>query len=105
KAIAIEDGAASAKEVEKLKEISSAIAEGAMAFLKREYRLLSLFMVLFAIVIMLMDDPHTSIYDGIYTGISFLMGAIISIISGYIGMHIATIGNVRTAVGARISLE
>ena len=96
--VKIEDGAASAEEVSKLKEISDAIAEGAMAFLGREYRMLSIFMVLFAVIIFLTVD------HGLYTAVSFLIGAATSVVSGYIGMKIATKGNVRTASAARTGI-
>jgi H(+)-translocating pyrophosphatase len=92
-----------AEESSKLKSIHGAIAEGAMAFLKQEYRYLAVFMVAFALVIaVLIDDTHTEgVHEGIYTAISFLFGALISIISGYIGMKVATAGNARTTVSAR----
>ena len=96
--VKVEDGAASAEEVNKLKEISDAIAEGAMAFLGREYRMLSIFMVLFAVIIVF------TVEHGLYTAASFLIGAGTSVISGYIGMTIATKGNVRTASAARQGL-
>ncbi|NBS24693.1 MAG: V-type H(+)-translocating pyrophosphatase [Gammaproteobacteria bacterium] len=88
---------------DKLKSIHGAIAEGAMAFLKQEYKVLGIFMVAFAVVIaLLIDDHHTeNVSEGIYTAISFLFGALISIISGYIGMKVATAGNARTTVSAR----
>jgi len=87
----------------RLKSIHGAIAEGAMAFLKQEYKVLSIFMVAFAVVIaLLIDDKHTeNISEGIYTAIAFLFGAVISIVSGYIGMKVATAGNARTTVSAR----
>jgi K(+)-stimulated pyrophosphate-energized sodium pump len=92
-----------AEESSRLKTIHGAIAEGAMAFLKQEYRYLAVFMVAFALVIaVLIDDTHTEgVHEGIYTAISFLFGALISIISGYIGMKVATLGNARTTVSAR----
>ncbi len=87
----------------RLKFIHGAIASGAMAFLKQEYRVLTIFMVAFALVIaVLIDDTHTPGYrEGIYTAIAFLFGAAISIASGYIGMKVATQGNARTTVSAR----
>lgn len=104
--ISIERGASSPEEVTKLKEISSAISEGAMAFLMREYRILAVFMLLFAFIIFLtIDDPTTPISEGMYSSFSFLIGAIISVLAGYVGMKIATKGNVRTAAAARISLK
>jgi|TARA_B110000305_G_C19460227_1_gene653764 H(+)-translocating pyrophosphatase len=91
------------EESDKLKAIHGAIAEGAMAFLKQEYKVLTIFMIGFAIVIaLLIDDHHTeNISEGIYTAGSFLFGALISIVSGYIGMKVATAGNARTTVSAR----
>lgn len=105
-AISISEGAASAEEESKLREISTAIAEGAMAFISKEYKILGGFMLLFAIIVAaFIDDPHTSDREGLYTAISFLIGAGVSMLSGYIGMRIATIGNVRTAAAARVSLQ
>jgi K(+)-stimulated pyrophosphate-energized sodium pump len=94
-AIRVEDGAASAEEVSRLNEIAGAIAEGAMAFLTREYRVMAIFMALFAVLIWFTVD------HGMYTALAFLIGAATSVASGYIGMKIATKGNVRTASAAR----
>lgn len=92
-----------ADESGRLKHIHGAIAEGAMAFLKQEYKYLAYFMVGFALVIaVLIDDQHTpDVREGIFTAVAFLFGAIISILSGYIGMKVATAGNARTTVSAR----
>jgi H(+)-translocating pyrophosphatase len=98
-AVKIEDGAASPEELARLTEISSAIAEGAMAFLGREYRVLGLFMAIFAVVIFLTVD------HGGQTALAFVFGAATSVVAGYIGMKIATKGNVRTASAARVSLQ
>ena len=90
----------------KVKAIHGAIAEGAMAFLKQEYKVLTYFMIGFAIVIALLTDNHetTTANEGLWTALAFLFGAIISILSGYIGMKVATAGNARTTVSARNSL-
>jgi vacuolar-type H(+)-translocating pyrophosphatase len=95
-----------AEESSRLKAIHGAIAEGAMAFLKQEYRVLTYFMVGFAILIALLTDNHETdvANEGLWTALAFLFGAVISILSGYIGMKIATIGNARTTVSARNSL-
>ncbi len=98
-AVKIEDGAASPEELSRLTEISSAIAEGAMAFLSREYRVLAIFMAAFAIVIFATVD------HGMQTAIAFVIGAATSVAAGFIGMRIATKGNVRTASAARVSLQ
>ena len=91
----------------RLAKISSAISSGAMAFLKQEYKFMAIFMVVFAAIIAaLIDDHHTDyVNEGIYTAIAFIFGAIISIASGFIGMRIATVGNVRTTVSANKSLS
>ncbi|MFK7865224.1 MAG: V-type H(+)-translocating pyrophosphatase [Pseudohongiellaceae bacterium] len=92
---------------EKLKFIHGAIAEGAMAFLKQEYKFLTIFMVVFAAIIaLLIDDTHTpDTREGVYTAVAFLFGGAISIASGYIGMIVATQGNARTTVSARNSIS
>ena len=68
---------------------------------------MAIFMVLFGLVIaLLIDDHHTeNVNEGIYSAVAFIFGAIISIASGYIGMKIATAGNVRTTVSANQSLS
>ncbi len=90
----------------RLVDIHAAISQGAMAFLKQEYKFMAVFMVVFAIIISLfIDDHHTEyVNEGLFTALAFLFGAIISIASGYIGMKIATVGNVRTTVSANQSL-
>lgn len=91
------------KDSARLKFIHGAIARGAMAFLKQEYKFLTIFMVAFAAIIaILIDDSHTpDTREGIYTAIAFLFGGAISIASGYIGMKVATQGNARTTVSAK----
>ncbi|MCB1670141.1 MAG: V-type H(+)-translocating pyrophosphatase [Gammaproteobacteria bacterium] len=87
----------------RLKYIHSAIANGAMAFLKQEYKFLTVFMLCFALIIaILIDDHHTAgVREGIFTAIAFIFGGFISIASGYIGMKVATQGNARTTVSAK----
>ena len=91
------------KDGTRLKFIHGAIANAAMAFLKQEYKFLTIFMVVFAAIIaILIDDSHTTdIREGIYTALAFLFGGAISIASGYIGMKVATQGNARTTVSAK----
>ena len=94
------------EESDRLKSIHGAIAEGAMAFLKQEYKVLVWFMLAFAVVIGLLTDNHetASANEGWFTAIAFVFGAAISILSGYIGMKVATAGNARTTVSARNGL-
>lgn len=88
---------------EKMKEISGHIADGAMAFLKAEYRILTYFVIIVAVLLGIMgmsnSDSHWSI------GIAFVVGAIFSALAGFIGMKIATKANVRTAEAAKTSLS
>ncbi len=97
----------SSTEDEKLKTISSAIAEGAMAFLIREYKVISIFVAFMALlIVLLLDNKSTRDFnEGIFTAISFVVGAAISCASGFIGMKIATLGNVRTAQAAKTSIS
>lgn len=87
----------------RMKEISTYIAEGAMAFLKAEWKILAYFVVIVAILLGFMaqsnEDSHWSI------AISFFIGAVFSATAGYIGMKVATKANVRTAEAARTSLS
>jgi len=103
--ISVSELASSPEEAGRLEEIASAIRVGAMAFLFREYRVMTIFIVLFAVVLgLLIDVEGTKAHEGIYTALAFVGGAATSILAGYIGMITATAGNVRTAVSARESL-
>lgn len=88
---------------ERMQDISKHIAEGAMAFLKAEWKILGYFVVIVALLlgVMAMANPnsHWSI------AISFVIGAVFSASAGYVGMKIATLSNVRTAHAARTSLS
>jgi K(+)-stimulated pyrophosphate-energized sodium pump len=110
KVITIKVGGADGKDTPedvKLKTISAAIAEGAMAFLMREYKVISIFIAVMTVVIFfLLDNPKTPDFnEGLFTAIAFISGAIISCFSGFIGMRIATMGNVRTAQAAKESIS
>ncbi len=92
-----------AKQTERLKEISDAIAEGAMAFLSREYKFVSLFAAVFAVLVLVtLDNPATpDVNEGVFTAISFIAGAFTSSVCAFFGMKIATMGNVRTTIRAQ----
>ena len=93
-------------EIAKFKEISEAIAEGAMAFLNREYKYVAGFAVVFALVIFfLLDLPSTELNEGAFSAVAFLVGAFTSSVCAYLGMKIATLGNVRTTIMARKSVS
>lgn len=88
---------------EKMKTISGHIADGAMAFLKAEYKILAYFVVVVAILLAVMGSSNANSHWSI--GIAFVVGAIFSATAGFIGMKIATKANVRTAEAARTSLS
>lgn len=87
---------------ERMVEISGYIREGAMAFLKSEYQVLAVFVVIVAILLAIANagqkDSHWLI------AVSFVCGAFLSASAGYFGMRIATAANARTAAKARESL-
>ncbi|MCE3074336.1 sodium-translocating pyrophosphatase [Chryseobacterium gwangjuense] len=88
---------------EKMKVISGHIADGAMAFLKAEYKILMYFVVIVAILLAVMGMSNANSHWSI--GIAFAVGAVFSATAGFIGMKIATKANVRTAEAARTSLS
>ena len=88
-----------------MKEIGKAIQEGASAFLAREYRTLAVFVVLVTIVIGVFIDIIQLDRDIPKTAISYLVGAICSAGTGYIGMNIAIRANTRTAAAAMVGLN
>lgn len=88
---------------EKMKVISGHIADGAMAFLKAEYRILTYFVAIVAILLAVMGMSNANSHWAI--GVAFVFGAIFSASAGFIGMKIATKANVRTAQAAKTSLS
>ncbi|WP_126972834.1 sodium-translocating pyrophosphatase [Gynurincola endophyticus] len=88
---------------DRMKEISTYIAEGAMAFLKAEWKILAYFVVIVGILLAVMANANPHSHWSI--AIAFVIGAIFSAVAGYIGMRIATKANVRTAEAARTSLK
>ena len=87
---------------ERMKEISTYIAEGAMAFLKAEWKILGYFVVIVALLLGFMATKNAESHWSI--AISFVIGAVFSATAGYIGMKVATKANVRTAQAAKTSL-
>ncbi|HCL84598.1 MAG TPA: sodium-translocating pyrophosphatase [Chitinophagaceae bacterium] len=86
-----------------MKQISRYIAEGAMAFLKAEWKILGYFVVIVALLLGFMASTNPHSHWAI--SIAFILGAILSATAGYIGMRVATKANVRTAQAARTSLS
>lgn len=78
---------------ERMKEISTYIHEGAMAFLTREYKVLAIFIVVLFVIL--------AAGINMLTAVCFLVGAVFSTLAGFFGMQVATKANVRTANAAR----
>ncbi|MBT8222897.1 MAG: sodium-translocating pyrophosphatase, partial [Eudoraea sp.] len=87
---------------EKMARIAKNIADGAMSFLKAEYRVLAVFVLAVAILLYFKGESETG-SNGM-VAISFIVGAICSGLAGFIGMRVATKANVRTTNAARESL-
>jgi K(+)-stimulated pyrophosphate-energized sodium pump len=88
---------------DRMKEISNYIAEGAMAFLRAEWKVLGYFVVIVGILLAVMAQANPHSHWSI--AIAFIIGAVLSATAGYIGMKAATKANVRTAQAARTSLS
>jgi K(+)-stimulated pyrophosphate-energized sodium pump len=84
---------------ERMVEISDAINEGAMAFLGREYKMLSVFVAVVAVIMAVVPSL------GWQYAVSFILGAFFSALAGFIGMQIATQSNARTTHAARTGLN
>lgn len=87
----------------RMKEIGNHISEGAMAFLKAEWRILGYFVVITALLLGALANANPNSHWLI--AVSFIIGAVLSAVAGYIGMRAATLANVRTAHAARTSLS
>ena len=94
----------------KMKEIALAIQEGAWAYLKRQFRTIGFILVPVSIIVFLTsvaivkpngEEALSFVSSGIFRTIAFLLGCVASGLTGYIGMTLATRGNVRTAAAAR----
>ena len=109
-----------------MQQVASLIFEGAMAFLKRQYSTIGIMTAIIAVVlvgvvslvsdgvkeiklegttIVYGDVVMSSTKEGLLTGIAFIVGALCSAVSGYIGMYIAVRSNLRTAAAAQHSLK
>ncbi|HMC08852.1 MAG TPA: sodium/proton-translocating pyrophosphatase, partial [Actinomycetota bacterium] len=94
----------------RMREIAQAIQEGAMAYLKRQFKTIALILVPLAILVfftsttVLRDDGTTALsvtQSGLFRTLAFLTGCLMSGLTGFIGMSLAVRGNVRTAAAAR----
>lgn len=80
---------------DRMREISGFIREGAFAFLKREYKFMAIVIVVLFVALCVFISP--------ITGVLYLCGALLSVLAGFFGMNVATLGNVRTAAAAQDS--
>ena len=87
---------------EKMARIAKNIADGAMSFLKAEYKILSIFVVAVAVLLFFKGQAESG--SNGFVAVSFVVGAICSALAGFIGMRVATKANVRTTNAARNSL-
>ena len=94
---------------ENMRELAGHIADGAMAFLKAEWRVLGIFALITAVLLAYSGTVHQiggrEIHSHWLIAIAFLIGAVFSATAGFIGMKVATKANVRTTQAARTSLR
>src|SRR5258708_36742015 len=89
-----------------MREISDTIHEGAMAFLRRQYTTIAALAVVVSVLIgLLIGAVEHDSNLGVLTGIAFLVVALASGLSGFIGMYVAVSSNIRAASAARRSLH
>ena len=87
---------------DRMKSIGASIADGAMAFLKAEYRVLAIFVVAVAVLLGLANSGRAD--SSALISLSFVVGAVTSGLAGFLGMKVATKANTRTTNAARTSL-
>jgi len=87
-----------------MQEIAKSIQEGAMAFMRRQYKTIAIFAVLLFVVIAF-AIPKGEHSNGLLMAIGFIVGALFSAIAGYIGMNVSIRTNVRTTQAAKDSLS
>lgn len=95
-AIMIRSVLAQGKGSQVMQDISSAIQEGACAYLNRQYKVIAIIGIFIILVL--------TLQLGVYVGLGFLVGAVLSGIAGYVGMNVSVRANVRTAHAAEHSL-
>ena len=86
----------------KMEKIGANIAEGAMSFLKAEYRVLTIFVIIVAVILGFSNKGNTN--SSALVALSFITGALTSALAGFLGMRVATKANNRTTHAARTGL-
>jgi K(+)-stimulated pyrophosphate-energized sodium pump len=94
---------AASQGTEKMQEIAQAVQEGAAAYLRRQFRTLSVFVIVIFFVLLLLPADTASVRWG--RSAFFLVGALFSALTGFTGMSLAVRGNVRVAAAARVGAE
>jgi len=102
-AILVREVLAADEGTDKMKEIAAAVQEGASAYLNRQFKTLSIFAVIVFFVLFVL--PAETMSERVGRSIFFLVGAVFSAITGYMGMWLAVRGNVRVAAAAKDSGE
>ena len=87
---------------DRMKSIGKSIANGAMAFLKAEYRVLAIFVIAVAVILGIANNGRAD--SSVLISLSFVVGAVASGLAGYLGMKVATKANTRTTHAARTGL-
>src|SRR5712672_2956771 len=90
---------AASQGTERMQEIAKAVQEGAAAYLRRQFRTLGVFVVVIFFVLLLLPADGSGVRWG--RSIFFLVGALFSALTGFVGMTLTTRGNVRVAAAAR----
>ena len=97
----VRDVLAASQGTEKMQEISQAVQEGAAAYLRRQFRTLSVFVVIIFFVLLVLPADSAEVRWG--RSAFFVVGALFSALTGFTGMSLTTRGNVRVAAAARDS--
>ena len=97
--ILVREVLAASKGTEKMQEIAKAVQDGAAAYLRRQFRTLAAFVVLIFFILLVLPSPGPGVQWG--RSIFFLIGALASGLTGFIGMSLCVRGNVRVAAAAR----
>src|SRR2546423_12235563 len=90
---------AASQGTQRMQEIARAVQEGAAAYLRRQFRTLGVFVIIIFFVLLLLPADGTGVRWG--RSIFFLVGALFSAVTGFVGMTLTTRGNVRVAAAAR----
>ena len=100
------------KGTREMQEIADAIREGAMAFLRRQYKSIAIISAVALVIIVaavyfgnVAKGAENALDVAVHSGIAFVVGAVCSAISGYIGMYMSVSSNIRAAEGARTNLD